>query len=41
MRRRATIEEALDHAERIVAERGAGAVTIAEIALQKQRFGSQ
>lgn len=34
IRRRATIEEALDHAERIVAERGAGAVTIAEIARQ-------
>lgn len=33
-RRRATIEEALDHAERIVAERGAGAVTIAQIARQ-------
>ena len=32
IRRQATIEEALDHAERIVAERGAGAVTIAEIA---------
>ena len=31
-RRRATIDEALDHAERIVEERGAGAVTIAEIA---------
>lgn len=34
VRRRATIEEALNHAERIVAERGAGAVTIAEIARQ-------
>ena len=34
IRRQATIEEALDHAERIVAERGAGAVTIAEIARQ-------
>lgn len=34
LRRQATIEEALDHAERIVAERGAGAVTIAEIARQ-------
>ena len=33
-RRRATIDEALDHAERIVAEHGAGAVTIAEIARQ-------
>lgn len=33
-RRQATIEEALDYAERIVAERGAGAVTIAEIARQ-------
>lgn len=33
-RRQAAIEEALDHAERIVAERGAGAVTIAEIARQ-------
>jgi AcrR family transcriptional regulator len=32
LRRQATIDEALDHAERIVAERGAGAVTIAEIA---------
>lgn len=32
LRRRATIEEALDHAERIVAECGAGAVTIAEMA---------
>lgn len=32
VRRRATIEEALDHAERVVAEGGAGAVTIAEIA---------
>lgn len=31
-RRRAVIEEALDHAERIVAERGAGAVTISEVA---------
>ncbi len=31
-RRQAVIEEALDHAERIVAERGAGAVTIAELA---------
>ena len=31
-RRQAAIEEALDHAERIVAERGAGALTIAEIA---------
>lgn len=34
MRRQATIDEALDHAERIVAERGAGALTIAEIARQ-------
>lgn len=34
MRRHATIEEALDHAERIVTEGGAGAVTIAEIARQ-------
>lgn len=34
VRRQATIEEALDHAERIVAERGAGAVTITEIARQ-------
>lgn len=34
MRRQATIDEALDHAERIVAESGAGAVTIAEIARQ-------
>jgi AcrR family transcriptional regulator len=34
VRRQATIEEALDHAERIVAERGAGAVTVAEIARQ-------
>ena len=33
-RRQVTIEEALDHAEQIVAERGAGAVTIAEIARQ-------
>lgn len=32
VRRQATIEEALDHAERIIAESGAGAVTIAEIA---------
>ncbi len=32
VRRQATVEEALDHAERIVAECGAGAVTIAEIA---------
>jgi len=32
VRRQATIEEALDHAERIVIECGAGAVTIAEIA---------
>ncbi len=32
VRRQATIEEALDQAERIVAEHGAGAVTIAEIA---------
>jgi len=32
VRRQATIEEALDHAEQIVAESGAGAVTIAEIA---------
>jgi AcrR family transcriptional regulator len=32
VRRKATVEEALDHAERIVAEGGAGAVTIAEIA---------
>ena len=32
VRRQATIEEALDHAERIVTEAGAGAVTIAEIA---------
>lgn len=32
VRRRATIEEALGHAEQIVAESGAGAVTIAEIA---------
>jgi AcrR family transcriptional regulator len=31
-RRQAAIDEALDHAERIVGERGAGAVTIAEIA---------
>jgi AcrR family transcriptional regulator len=31
-RRQATIEEALDHAEQIVAERGVGAVTITEIA---------
>lgn len=31
-RRRQTIEEALDHAERIAAERGVGAVTVAEIA---------
>ena len=31
-RRQATIDEALDYAEQIVAERGAGAVTIAEIA---------
>jgi AcrR family transcriptional regulator len=31
-RRRVTIEEALDHAERIVATDGAGAVTVAEIA---------
>jgi len=31
-RRRATIEEALDHAEEILARDGAGAVTIAEIA---------
>src|SRR3954451_22305550 len=31
-RRQATIEEALDHAERIVGEQGAGALTIAEIA---------
>ncbi len=34
LRRQTTIEEALDHAERIVAERGAGALTIAEIARQ-------
>ena len=34
VRRQATIDEALDHAERIVTERGAGAVTIAEIARQ-------
>ncbi len=34
VRRQATIEEALDHAERIVTEGGAGAVTIAEIARQ-------
>lgn len=34
VRRRATIEQALDHAERIVTERGAGAVTIAEVARQ-------
>lgn len=34
LRRQATIEEALDHAERIVTEGGAGAVTIAEIARQ-------
>ena len=34
LRRRATIEEALDHAERIVTEGGAGAVTIAGIARQ-------
>lgn len=33
-RRQATIEEALDHAEQIVADQGAGAVTIAEIARQ-------
>lgn len=32
LRRRVTIEEALDHAERIVAERGAGALTIAQVA---------
>ena len=32
LRRRATIDEALDHAERIVAEEGAGAVTVAEVA---------
>jgi AcrR family transcriptional regulator len=31
-RRRATIEEALDHAEAIVAEQGAGAVSVSEIA---------
>lgn len=31
-RRQVTIEEALDHAEQILVERGAGAVTIAEIA---------
>ncbi len=33
-RRQAAIEEALDHAERIVTQGGAGAVTIAEIARQ-------
>jgi len=32
LRRQVTVEQALDHAERIVAEQGAGAVTIAEIA---------
>lgn len=32
LRRQATIEAALDQAERIVAERGAGALTIAELA---------
>lgn len=31
-RRRTTVEEALDHAQAIVAERGAGAVTVSEIA---------
>ena len=31
-RRRATVEEALDHATAIVAEQGAGAVTVSEIA---------
>jgi len=31
-RRRATVEEALDHAQAIVAEHGAGAVTVSEIA---------
>jgi AcrR family transcriptional regulator len=31
-RRRATVEEALDHAQAIVAEQGAGAVTVSEIA---------
>ena len=31
-RRLATIDEALDHAEDLIAERGAGAVTISEIA---------
>lgn len=33
-RRQVTIDEALDHAEKIVTEQGAGAVTIAEIARQ-------
>ncbi|MCA1783620.1 MAG: TetR/AcrR family transcriptional regulator [Dermatophilaceae bacterium] len=33
-RRQVTIDEALDHAEQIVAEQGAGALTIAEIARQ-------
>jgi len=37
-RRQATIDEALDYAEQVVAERGAGAVTIAEIA---RRMGMQ
>ena len=37
-RRQATIDEALDYAEQLVAERGAGAVTIAEIA---RRMGMQ
>jgi AcrR family transcriptional regulator len=32
LRRQVTVDQALDHAERIVAEYGAGAVTIAEIA---------
>ncbi len=34
LRRQTTIEAALDHAERIVGQQGAGAVTIAEIARQ-------
>lgn len=32
VRRQATVEEALDHAQAIVAEQGAGAVTVSEIA---------
>src|SRR6266516_6548102 len=31
-RRRATVEEALDHAEQLVRESGAGAVTVSEVA---------